>query len=148
MFVLSGFWSCERPDVDPSSAAQHFPSPCRDEAHNVSRDALSLMREDIWEHIAEFVNLDTIEIDLSNAYCALGDCRVLSIDWQTLAGVQPKVVRILGLRHEQEAGDFMALRAQHRAVKVEDEDYQRILNPQKDEWEQWKMDDATEGVGT
>jgi hypothetical protein len=47
MFVLSGFWSCERPDVGPSSAAQHFPSPCRDEAHNVSCDALSLMREDI-----------------------------------------------------------------------------------------------------
>jgi virulence-associated protein VagC len=42
----------------------------------------------------------------------------------------------------------MALRAQHRAVKVKDEDYQLILNPQKDEWEQWKMDDATEGVGT
>ena len=63
-----------------------------------------------------------------------------------MANVKPKVVRIMGLRHQQDAADFLALRAQHREVEVENEDYQLILNPQNDEWEQWKMDDATKGV--
>jgi hypothetical protein len=115
-------------------------------AHRMACVLLSTYRNHLMDCMVASINLDTISIDLSNACCPLGDCRVLDASWKTLADANPKVVRFLGLRHNQEVDYFLTLRSESCAVKVEDEDYELVINLQNNQCGQWKVDDDTEGA--
>lgn len=66
-------------------------------AHGYSRSWLYESQTESSGVIAEFENLQVIELDFTGAYCPFGCCRVLAVDW-TAVLEHARQVRIYGLR--------------------------------------------------
>jgi hypothetical protein len=142
------------------------------QVHQYALDSLMLHRHHMWAGLAQFLcgdNLTSIEIDLTNAYCAFGCCRLLDLGWWELDRLMAEKYRVLGLRNNAEATAFVrnwtrdvgpmasiyrveGLRDDAEATlyikkwtfkeeQLAKEDIRCIdINPDTDPWEQWKMD--------
>lgn len=100
-------------------------------------------RAQIWDCLEQFTSLESIEIDMTEAYCPFGCCRVLGIDWNKIFGLGAKAIRIKGLRHQDEINQaFEEWTADDTANVFSDETLEenRIeINPATDPWEEWKV---------
>jgi hypothetical protein len=139
------------------------------QVHQYALDSLELHRDRIWRAFAQFLSKTSIEIDLTNAYCAFGCCRLLDLGWWELDSLMAEKYRILGLRNDAEATAFVrnwtkdvgpmasiyrveGLRDDAEATfyikkwtfeeeQLAKEDIRCIdINPDTDSWEEWKMD--------
>jgi hypothetical protein len=120
------------PDIDNRTPAQKL-------QHSRENAVASLVniRDFVWEAVRQgFQHLQTIEIDLKDAYCFLGCCRMVNLYWELLADLHLKKIRLLGLQGEaelvetsycpEEGANLLA-----NTCKLE-------VNPEEDDWEQWK----------
>lgn len=70
--------------------------------HDDIRENNMTERAHIWDCLEQFTSLESIEIDITEAYCPFGCCRVLGIDWNKIVELGAKAIRIKGLRHQDE----------------------------------------------
>jgi hypothetical protein len=108
-------------------------------AHDVAEKCLQWNREELWKALSKFKNLQTIEVDLTNAYCPVGCCRVMELEWEMLkSGVRPKLFRMLGLRTEAEIA--MVLEGiRSTGAELMCEPFEIRTNPEDDPWEGMRM---------
>lgn len=60
----------------------------------------------MWEAIAEFCSIQTVEVDVTNAYCPLGCCRMAYVRPIFPADFALRQLRIVGLRHDDEVNEW------------------------------------------
>jgi hypothetical protein len=87
---------------DPGAWNRMSPQQRLDHAHDSAIRWLEGDRSHIWSGLHLLTGVQSLEIDLTNAYCPLGCCRRLELDGRRLAIVGPKRVRIRGLRDDGE----------------------------------------------
>ena len=80
-----------------------------------------------------------MEINLTNAYCPLGCCR-LELNWHELLFMKPKKVRLLGVRDDSERTVLLNEWSGriHRSADQVVEIYGLEINAEKTPWERWK----------
>jgi hypothetical protein len=103
-------------------------------------------RDEWWRELNGFlgymeIKLDMFEMDLTNAFCPVGCCRELNMELSCIAALEPKVIRILGLRHGE--GDkiksTMAVSLGINVTEVEGKFEKMELNPAEDPWGKWRV---------
>jgi hypothetical protein len=127
-------------------------------AHTHAIEKLSEERSWVFTVLMAFTGLWSVEIDVSNAYCPVGCCRMLDIDWDELADLELKTVQILGTRGEAEQS--MLLYEQERQALIRGigweqvveadgfvDEYELTFDGKEDMWDQWKVVDSG-GVAT
>ena len=72
-----------------------------EEAHKTAHDDLIDRRWDLSCEIGTFEGLQSIEIDLTNAYCPVGFCRMLNLPWHNVLSYATDV-RCVVLRDDDE----------------------------------------------
>jgi hypothetical protein len=87
---------------DPGAWNRMSPPQRLGQAHASAIGYLESDRSHIWSGLHLLTGVQSLEIDLTNAYCPLGCCRRLELDGRRLAIVGPKRVRIRGLRDDGE----------------------------------------------
>jgi hypothetical protein len=87
------------------------------------------------------IKLDMFEMDLSNAFCPFGCCRELNMELGRIAALEPKVIRILGLRHgdRDKIKRNMAVSLGINVTEVEGRFEKMELNPAEDPWAKWRV---------
>lgn len=82
-----------------------------------------------------------LEMDLTNSYCPLGCYRDLEMDLGCIAGLKPKVIRILGLR-QGEGDRLKSNMAGDMGVSVVEleKGHSLRLNPTDDPWAKWRLE--------
>jgi hypothetical protein len=137
-------------ELDQLGPAQSFDSTSAADrlgrAHYVAKSVLQYERSRLWYAVGQFSSICTIELDMTNAYCAIGCCRQLFFNKDDLDGITIQQMRVVGLRHEAEMKEWqdewdswVASESVNGLEKWEVE-----LNPKTDPWEQWKMEKAEE----
>jgi hypothetical protein len=118
------------------------------QAHEAALGWLWGEREYIWNYLFRLKGMVTLEIDMTNAYCPVGCCRVLDLDVGTLDSAEPRCARLLGLRSEAEGKELLERVSNEAGLETErlKEDYEIVVNPVVDRWEAWKLEDESEKV--
>lgn len=70
-------------------------------AHDSALGSQSCLRMELSRQISYFENLQTIDLDVTSAYCPLGCCRDLLLDWESVMKYARKV-RLYGIRTMEE----------------------------------------------
>jgi hypothetical protein len=96
----------------------------------------------IWTYLSQLKGLVTLEMDMTNAYCPVGCCRVLDLDPETLDDAGPECVRMLGVRDNAEEHELLATISKETGLEAEGliEKYGIVVNPVVDKWEAWKLE--------
>jgi hypothetical protein len=71
-------------------------------AHTYALSMASSSRTRFWGGLKDFTNIDTIKIDMTEAYCPFSCCRTLAIEWHSVFGLNAKSIRVSGLRNQDE----------------------------------------------
>jgi hypothetical protein len=71
-------------------------------AHTYALSMATSSRTRLWGGLEDFTNIDTIEIEMTEAYCPIGCCRTLAIEWYSVFGLNAKAIRVSGLRNQDE----------------------------------------------
>lgn len=93
-------------------------------AHDFAEEQLSDDRNLIAARITWFQDLHTIDIDFANAYCPVGCCRILWLDWDRVLEFT-KNVRLYGLSSMAEA-DLVKQDVKDSTNLTEEEIHQRV----------------------
>jgi hypothetical protein len=101
---------------DPGLYDNLDPTARMEQAHWTANHWLLIERTKIWDNLRQFSRLQTVEMDLKNAYCPVGCCRELTLAWSDLAAIKPKEVRILGLRNEGEREKLLKEWSDHENI--------------------------------
>lgn len=78
-------------------------------AHEISLLRMADIHRCIWQGLAKLEDIQSLEIDFTNAYCPLGCCRVVGLDFDTMSRDSLKKVCILWLRNQAEATNLLDL---------------------------------------
>jgi len=93
----------------------------------------------MWRATWELDRLESLEVDITNAYCPLGCCRntIFLDNW--LACLSLQKLRVVGLRYEAEVREWQGDRDRALELREELSTWELELNPDTDPWGQWKM---------
>jgi hypothetical protein len=110
---------------------------------------------DLWAKTLDNVHtcldgLRSLELDLTNAYCPTGCCRLVTDGLILSASEVPAKLSFIGIRNEQEEADVMdeldeihtQLDLYYSPGDLEElkEIYSIVFNPETSHWEQWKVE--------
>jgi hypothetical protein len=127
-----------------------------------AHDESSFMLKDTWENEMDSMitffptfkinRLRYVEIDVTNAYCQIGCCRLHGDSVPYLIFMQePLNVTILGVRHKSEEEDTMEMILDYFAEVGEFKEFTKEgirqahnmkFDPEDDVWAKWKMDNG------
>jgi len=98
-----------------------------------------------WNRLAQFVSLESLEVDYSNSYCPNGCCRNVELNVWPLRRVSPKTIRVLELLQdgENEEDEYFTRKYWKDIVQEwidtkRKQEYTLELNPEEDPWEHFK----------
>ncbi|KAH7086546.1 hypothetical protein FB567DRAFT_528227 [Paraphoma chrysanthemicola] len=106
-------------------------------AHDMAMDDLNTHHFKIWCSLIRFSKLRSVELDYTNAYCPMGCCRQLGLQWSNFNSLGTQKTRFLGLRNKAEATMILeAWSSRGGPLEEEIEDKCGVeFNPEKDPWE-------------
>ncbi|XPS79720.1 hypothetical protein M3J09_011693 [Ascochyta lentis] len=124
-------------------------------AHDIGSDRLI----ECWSNLTYTLDWDDhiltyLQIDYTNAYCAIGCCRMLSGGFRLAFMLKAKAVHVLGIKSSGEEEEYICgSRIYSNAASGYSEDLNNeemikrhgiVCNPSEDIWAKWKKHDGSE----